>query len=167
MSPLTADYYGDDALNNLGFGFTDLDNDGDWELVIGSIKDAETNPLVFEIWSLVDGKPVMVAQSDSENQYFLQYSADENAWFVACETQKSDKQHSVHYLVLSEDTFDVMQAIVYDEVFSPDAPWFMAYDQDMDASNDEAISAEDADAVMSAQRRLYMAVDYFPYSLYH
>ena len=80
LSELPADYYEGNPLDNVGFGFVDLDNDGSWELIIGAIRDAETNPVVFEIWTLVDGKPVMLAQSSERNRYFLEYVEEDNAW---------------------------------------------------------------------------------------
>ena len=73
MSEVVAAYYEGNPLENIGFGFVDLDNDGHWELVIGAILDAEEYPSVFEIWTLVDEKTVMLAQAHARTQYDLQY----------------------------------------------------------------------------------------------
>ena len=79
MSALPYYYYEGEPLDNVGFGYQDLDNDGSAELIIGAIANAELDPVVFEIWTLVEGEPVMLAQSGSRNRYFLQFSEEDNA----------------------------------------------------------------------------------------
>ena len=58
LSNQLIDYYEGNPLNNVGFGFEDLNGDGHWELIIGAISGAEENPAVFEIWTLVDDNPI-------------------------------------------------------------------------------------------------------------
>ena len=166
MCALSTQYYEGNPLNHIGFAFVDLNNDGYWELIFGAIRDAATDPLVFEIWTLVDGKPVMVAQSDAQNRYYLQYSLEDNAWYVAQEITKSADQYGKHYLMLQEGKFEVVQAIIYDAAANPAEPWFMAYDTDMDTSNDMSVSEKTAKSIVDSNRKLYMAADYFPYILY-
>lgn len=166
MSPLIASYYEGNGLDNLGFGFVDLDNDGYWELILGAIENCEADPAVFEIWTLVDGEPVMVAQGGSRNRYYLTYAEEDNAWYVANEAENGAANSAIHYLMLFEGKFDVVQAVVFDALANPDSPWFMAYDCDWDTSNDEAIDEELAMSIMNAYRNTYTAIEYFPYSLY-
>ena len=68
MSELPYYYYEGEPLDNVGFGYQDLNNDGSMELIIGAILNAEQDPAVFEIWTLVDGEPVMLAQGGSRNR---------------------------------------------------------------------------------------------------
>ena len=166
LSGLPAYYYEADPLENVGFGYTDLDNDGSEELVIGAIFNAELDPVVFEIWTLVDSEPVMLAQSGSRNRYFLQFSEEDNAWYVAYEGANSAANHGTYYLMLLEGKMEVMQGIVFDAMADEANPWFMAYDLDWDASNDEPIDEEMANAILDNNRGLYTALEYFPYSLY-
>ncbi len=166
MSEVLAAYYEGNPLDNVGFGFVDLDNDGRWELVIGAIQDAETAPAVFEIWTLVDDEPVMVAQAGARCQYALQYVEEDNAWYVANEEVESVSCHGTYYLMLSEGMLEVTQGIMYDAEADEKNPWFMTYDMDWDVSNDEPIDEEMAYAIMDSHSRHYIALEYFPYIFY-
>lgn len=166
MCEVLAAYYDGNPRNNVGFGFVDLDNDGSWELVIGAIQDAETEPAVFEIWTLVDDVPVMVAQAGAMRQYALQYAEEDNAWYVAKEEVDSVFSHGTYFLMLNEGKFEVIQGIVFDATADKENPWFMTYDQDRNTSNDEPIDEETANAILESNRVFYTAIEYFPYILY-
>ena len=166
MSALPTYYYEGNPLNNVGFGFVDLDNDGRWELVIGAIENAETDPAVFEIWTMVDDKPVMVAQGSDRNRYVLQFAEEDNAWYVANEGSNSANNNATYYLMLIDGKLEVMQGILYDAEADPENPWFMTYDMDWDVSNDEPIDEDMATAILETNRSHYTALEYFPYILY-
>ena len=166
MSEVLAAYYEGNPLENVGFGFVDLDNDGHWELVIGAILDAEEYPSVFEIWTLADGKPVMLAQAHARTQYDLQYVEEDNMWYVATECTNSISCHGTYYLMLSEGKFEVIQGIIYNSEADAQNPWFMTYDLDWDASNDEPIDEDMAYAILESNRIHYKALEYFPYIFY-
>ena len=167
MSVLAAHYYDEKSLDNIGFTFMDLDGDGIWELIIGAIKNAERNPLIFEIWALKNDEPVMLAQSGSNNRYYLQYSQEDDLWSVAYEAENGAANRAVYYLQLQDGEFQVTQGIIFDMRANENAPWFMTYDLDWDVSNDTTIDEETADSVMKAGRDIYAAQEYFPYSLYN
>ena len=166
MSEVLAAYYEGNPLDNVGFGFVDLDNDGSWELVIGAILDAEEYPAVFEIWTLVDGKPVMLAQAHARTQYDLQYVEEDNMWYVATECSYSIYNHGTYYLMLNEGEFEVIQGIIYNAEADAQNPWFMTYDMDWDASNDDPIDEDMAYAILESNRNHYTALEYFPYTFY-
>ena len=160
-------YYQDgNPLENVGFGFVDLDNDGRWELIIGAILNAETDPAVFEIWTLVDGEPVMLAQGSPRNRYVLQNVEEDRMWYVVNEGSNSAFNHATYYLMLKEGKFEVVQGIVFDASADEENPWFMTYDLDWDTSNDEPIDEVTADAILESNRKLYTALELFPYIFY-
>ena len=166
MSALPYYYYEGNPLENVGFGFVDLDNDGSWELVIGAILNADVDPAVFEIWTLVDGEPVMLAQGGTRNRYVLQYVEEDGVWYVVNEGSSSAFCHATYYLMLNEGKFEVMQGIVFDASADEQNPWFMAYDLDWDVSNDESIDEETANAILDMNRNYYTALEYIPYIYY-
>lgn len=166
MCGMAAAFYEGSPLDNVGFGFADLDNDGYWELIIGGILNSETDPTVFEIWTLTEEGPVMLAQSGYRNRYCLVYDQENNAWFVANEGSNSAANSASYYLALQDGSFKVVQGIVFDAIADEKAPWFMAYDLDWDTTNDTPIDEETALAIMDAYRADYTVVEYFPYSLY-
>ena len=166
MSTLAAHYYDGSPLDNVGFTFMDLDADGTWELIISAILNAEKDPLVFEIWTLKNDKPVMVAQSGSRNRYYLQYAEEDDLWSVAYEAENGAANHGTYNLQLVNGEFKVVQGVVFDAMANEDAPWFMTYDLDWDVSNDTPIDEQTATSVMKANRNTYRNVECFPYSLY-
>lgn len=165
MSEVPAAYYEGTPLSNVGFGFEDLDYDGQWELIIGAIQNAEEAPAVFEIWTLVDDKPVMLAQSSTTNQYALQYVEEDNMWYVANECTNSTLNSGCYYLMLIDGKLEIMQGILYDSEADAENPWFMTYDMDWDTSNDDPIDEEMANAILENNRSHYTAIEYFPYIL--
>ena len=164
MSALPYYYYEGDPLENVGFGYVDLDNDGSWELVIGAILNAEQDPAVFEVWTLVDGKPVMLAQGGTRNRYVLQYVAEDGMWYIANEASNSAYSFATYYLMLNEGEIEVVQGVLFDALANEQNPWFMTFDLDWDASNDDSIDEETANAILESNRKFYTALEYIPYS---
>ena len=166
MSALAAYYYEGNPLDNVGFAFMDLDGDNVRELLIGAIKNAERDPLVFEIWTLKNGEPVMLAQSGSHNRYYMQYAQKDGRWSVAYAAENGAANHAFYHLQLAEGEFKVTQGVIFDAIANENNPWFMAYDLDWNTSNDMPIDEETAMAVIEAERNVYTAIAYLPYSLY-
>lgn len=166
MSSMVVHYYDETPLDNVGFTLMDLDGDSIPELIIGAILGSDRDPLVFEIWTVHNGDPVMLAQSGSHNRYYLQYSEEENLWSVAYEAENGAANHAVYYLQLVEGEFRVIQGIVFDASANENNPWFMAYDLDWDVSNDIPVDEETATSIMQAGRNIYSALEYLSYSLY-
>ena len=166
MSPMAIYYYDDNALDNVGYTLMDLNGDNTQELVIGAILNADRDPLVFEIWTLNNGEPVMLAQSGSRNRYYLQYAEDDQQWTIAYEAENGAANHAVYYLHLSDGNFEVIQGVIFDAFANENEPWFMAYDLDWDVSNDTPIDEETANAVMEVGRNIYTNAQYRPYSQY-
>ena len=166
MSALPYHYYEGNPLENVGFGYVDLDNDGQMELIIGAILNAELDPSVFEIWTLVNGEPVMLAQGGSRNRYVLQYVEEDRMWYVVNEGSNGAANSATYYLMLSEGKFEVVQGIILDALADEENPWFMAYDLDWDTSNDEPIDEATANAILESNRKHYTALEYFPYIFY-
>lgn len=166
MSALPYYYYEGNPLENVGFGYVDLDNDGQNELVIGAIMNAEKDPAVFEIWTLVNGEPVMLVQGGSRNRYVLEYVEEDDMWYVVNEASNSAFNHATYYLMLSEGKLEVVQGIAFDASADEQNPWFMTYDMDWDVSNDEPVDETTANAILESNRNHYTALEYFPYSFY-
>ena len=164
MSAMVAWYYEGNALENVGYAFKDMDGDGNNELFIGAIANAQNDPLVFEIWTVVDGKPVMLAQSGSHNRYYTQYEAEVYNWSIAYEGENGAANWSVLYLQILDHELKVTQGIVFDAVADEANPWFLTYDMDWDVTNDEPTDEDMANAIIENGNKIYTALEYTPYS---
>ena len=167
MSPMPIHYYDGNELSNIGFAMTDLDGDGNQELLIGAIKDHQTEPVVFEIWTLMNNQPVMLAQSGYRTRYYLQFAEDDSIWNLAYEADNGATNYGVYYLQITGSTLEVIQGVIYDANANANAPWFMAYDLDWDVTNDMDIDEDTAKAVVDAGRRTYTTVEYTPFSQFN
>lgn len=70
-SPLAAAFAQGDPLENVGFFLEDLDRDGIRELLIGAIRNAQEEPLIFELWTLRRDEPELVLRAEEGERYFL------------------------------------------------------------------------------------------------
>lgn len=166
MSELPSYYYKGNPLENVGFGFVDLDNDGSLELVIGAIMNADKDPAVFEIWTLVDGEPVMLAQGGARNRYVLQYVAEDEMWYIVNEASNGAANGATYYLMLNEGKLKVVQGIIYDAYANERNPWFLTYELNWKVSGNKSIDEGTANAILEINRNYYVALDYIPYSAF-
>lgn len=166
LSLLPSYYCTGNPLDNVGYGLVDLDGDGSLELVIGAILNADKDPAVFEIWTLVNGEPVMLAQSGSDSRYMLQHVEEEGKWYVVNEVSVNIASHATYYLKLEAGELKLQQGVVFDAFVSEENPWFLTKDLDWDVSNDTPIDEETANAILDSNRALYTAPDYYSYTSY-
>ena len=166
LSLLPSYYCTGNPLDNVGYGLVDLDGDGSLELVIGAILNADKDPSVFEIWTLVNGEPVMLVQSGSDNRHMLQHVEEEGKWYVVNEVSINIASHATYYLKLEAGELKLQQGVVFDAFVSEENPWFLTKDLDWDVSNDTPIDEETANAILDSNRALYTAPDYFTYTSY-
>ena len=164
MSPLAAYYYDGNPLDNIGFTFIDIDGDGNKELFIGAIDNAENDPLVLEIWTIIDDQPVMLGQSGTHNRYYLQYEAEVYNWSIAYEAENGAANWLTCYLQILDHELTVTQGIVFDAIADEANPWFLTYDLDWDTTNDEPTDEDMANAILTNGRNIYAAAEYIPYS---
>ena len=70
-SPWGAAFASGDPLENVGFLLEDLDGDGSRELVIGAIRGAQEEPLIFELWTAPGEEPELLLCAGEGERYFL------------------------------------------------------------------------------------------------
>ena len=164
MSELASYYYEGDSRANAGVFFPDLDGDGAPEMVIGAILGADSDPAVFEIWTVKDGAPVMVAQSHARDRYYVEYCAEDGVWFIANEGSNGAANSVWFYYVLQNGELVLTQGVTYDAAANESAPWYLTYDEDYDVSNDTPSDETAARAIIDAHTARYTALDYTPYT---
>lgn len=164
MSHLAAYYYEGEPLDNAGYLFVDMNGDGIQELIIGAIRNAVQDPAVFEIWTLAEGVPVMLAQSASRNRYFVEYTSEDDLWLIAHSASNGATNSADHFYRLAEGRLEVVQAVVFDAQADEENPWFLAYDNDWDTTNDTPTDEATALAILESHRSAYAVLSYIPFS---
>lgn len=159
-------YYEGSPLENAGYAFPDLDRDGSPELVIGAIYNADLDPAVFEIWTLVDGQPTMLLQGASRNHMVLQYVQEDDMWYVVTHASNSAANSATLCMMLEAGQLQVVQGITVDGYADPENPWFLTYDMDWDVSNDVPIDEATAMAILDSIRAHDTALEYIPFRNY-
>ena len=150
------DYYATlskEELANVGFGYGDLDQDGQKELIIGSAEELS----VQEIWTIVNGAPKLLAKSDAENRHGLQYVEEDMCWYVVREVGGN----ATYFFMLSDGELSVTQGVI-----QADTGWYMTYDLDGDVSNDDPTDEDTATAILEMNRKYYILVEYESYAAY-
>ena len=158
MCGLAAYYYEGDALKNVGYALMDLDMDGSDELVIGA-KD-ELDPVIFELWTMDEnGEAVKLLTSHERNRYYLEWH-EEGVYMLENQGSNGAANSAHHYYTLADGMLQVQQAIVFDALADEENPWFMAYDEDWDTSNDSAIDEETALDIIAAYSEKTIVPEY-------
>ena len=157
LSTIAADYY-----DSIGFSFVDLDGDGNYELIIGG--GTTEDPVVFEVWTVADGEPRLLALSGARDRYYIEYNNDDNMYILANESSSGATSSMDTYYMLTDGELSVLQSLVYDAGAGPDSPWFMASDDDGDVSNDSPIEETLYNDIIKAARDAYILPEYISYA---
>ena len=87
-------------------------------------------------------------------------------WYVVNEVANGAANSATYYLMLHEGKYEVVQGILFDALADEENPWFLTYDLDWDTSNDAPIDEATANAILESNRKLYTALELFPYIFY-
>lgn len=156
-SPMGA-YCAGDALQESGYTLLDLDGDGVEELLLGLANCAERSPLLYEVWTLEAGEPVLLAASRPRERYYL--SQVDGDYFLTREGGAGNARSAWYMFRLEQGALELEQGLVYDGVLRPQNPWHETWDLDFDVSNDLPISAEAAENRLRQARDSYICPDY-------
>lgn len=166
MSALAASFYEGNPLENVGFALMDLGNDGYYELLIGAINGADQDPVLFEVWTVEDGKPVKLCTSGSRNRYYLCYMEEDDLYLIANEGANGAANSADHYYRMDGTKMAVVQGVVFDAEADEEHPWFLSGDDDWDISNDTPVDEKMAQDIIDSYRNSYIIPEYIPYSSY-
>lgn len=164
MSPLAVYYYDNNGLENVGYTMLDLNNDGGQELLIGAISSADADPVLFELWTLdANQEPVKLLTSYERNRYYLQQH-EEGVYMLENQGSNGAANFAHHYYTVENGALKVQQAIIFDAIADEENPWFMAYDDDWDTSNDTPIDEETAMGIIEANANMTIVPPFIPFS---
>lgn len=160
LSSMVSDFVQMGYENQVGYVLYDLDLDGQPELLIGEMDtELPVNRIVFDAYTEKNGKAVQLFESESRNRYYV-VEDETGAIMIANEGSNGAASSGWIYYIYTEGELKVMQAVMYDAAADEANPWFMAYDDDWDASNDESITEDDAQAIIDSYTNTYAKLDW-------
>ncbi len=160
LSSMVSDFVQMGYENQIGYVLYDLDLDGQPELLIGEMDtELPANRIVFDAYTEKDGKAVQLFESESRNRYYV-VEDEAGAVMIANEGSNGAASSGWIYYIYTDGELKVMQAVMYDAAADEANPWFMAYDDDWDSSNDEPISESDAQAIIDSYTNTYAKLDW-------
>lgn len=166
MSVLISYCYEENPLENVGYAYVDVNNDGSWELLIGAIAGDEfVDKVIFDLYALEDDVPVQVFCSQERDRYYL--CEEETGGYEIANAGSSGAALSAwHYYILNGQEMQVVQAIIYDGMTDPENPWYMAYDEDWDTTNDTHVDEKMAEDIIESYENQYTQPDYMSFAYY-
>lgn len=165
LSSLFTYCYKGNPLENIEYSFQDVNNDGYRELFLQTGSgDKFVKGMVFEMYTMKDGKPVQVFCGDERNRYYLS-DTEEGAYFICNYSSSGATQSMWNYYTLNGDELNLQQGIIYDEESDEKNPWSMTYSEDESGNNtvDEKMAL---DIIKSYEKRQLLP-DPFQFSLYN
>lgn len=117
-----------DPLEDYGYAFLDVDGDGSYELLFGTVEETEDyQKAIFEMYTLKNEKPVQVFCSEERDRYFIGKDGEGGYIITNCGASSSS-EIEWEYSVLKEGTLSTFLKIMYSEETNKDNPWFMEED---------------------------------------
>ena len=117
----------EDVLNNFGYKYFDINDDGIDELFIGEIVKGSNNNPVYDIYTMVNRKPTHVISANLNENYF---ACDKS--FVCKEYFMRGGESGKIVYFLPANTIELSPQVGFkiSELDNPKKPWFVSYDSE-------------------------------------
>ena len=112
--------------------------------------------MVYEIYTVLDGKLVCILSSGEQDRYYL---CEDNV--IANEGSSSVSCSSWSYYDMEEDHLQLREAIFTDGEYDRNDPWFYTTEQPY-VDYSKPVSEEEARSIISSYE--YMAISFIPLS---
>ena len=150
-------YADGDKLAAIGFAYQDINCDGVDELFVGEFGDDDWKGIIYDVYTIVDGKPAHVISGTARDRYFNY----DNNFLVNEWSSGADSSGIDVYALMSNDTELVYQfGYKYDGYEDEKNPWFSTYD----AKEYEKIDEDTYNSSTSRITDAYVRFDYTPLS---
>lgn len=113
------------VLNKTGYIYDDINGDGIEELLIGEIATGDWKGVIYDIYTMVDRKPVHVISGGARNRYFICDDA-----FICNEYSSGANESGWLVYILVENSTELFPQVgfKYDGYKNSKNPWFISYD---------------------------------------
>lgn len=148
------------VLDKIGFAYYDVNADGIEELLIGEIADGEWKGVIYDIYTMVDRKPMHVLSGGARNRFYVC-----DGTFLCNEYSSGAYESGVSVYSLVENSTEIFPQVAfkYDGYKNKNRPWFLSYGSFV---NDD--EWENVDEIKYNERKKvfdgYIRFDYTPLS---
>ena len=120
------------VLDKVGYAYYDTNVDGIDELLIGEIADGSWKGVIYDMYTMVDRRPVHVVSGGSRNRYFVCDTA-----FICNEYSGGANESGVTVYNLVENSTELFPQVYfkYDGYQNTKSPWFLKYGSDNNWEN--------------------------------
>ncbi len=156
------------GLANVGYAIQDVTGEGVEELIIGSLS-PNTDKVIFDLYTVIDGQIVHLCSSTERNRYYLSLLEDTGTACSLINRGSSGAGNSewASFMigVVNPGELTVDQAIKYDVEADAENPWFIGY---WDGEQVVYSPAEEqmARAIMDAAESHYYLPELTPFEKY-
>ena len=114
----------ENILDKIGYIYYDVNSDGIEELFIGEIAQGDWKGVIYDIYTMVNRKPVHVVSGGERDRYYV---CDEV--FLCNEYSSGAQESGVSVYSLEENSTVLFPQVKfkYDAYENPDKPWFISY----------------------------------------
>ena len=145
--------------DKVGYIYYDTNGDGIDELLIGEIAQGNWKGVVYDLYTMVDRKPVHVINGGSRDRYYVCDNV-----FICNEFSGGADLSGVHVTILVENSTELFPQVYfkYDGYENSKNPWFLKYGSDDDWKNVSQKVYDDRIKVFEKYERF----DYIPFSTF-
>lgn len=145
-----------EPFNLLGYTSHDINGDGIPEFILGDMNTPNT---VYEIAAYINGQYVSIFSGWSRNLAFICTDG-------TVVNRGSGGAAITYYTYYKFDgsALNVFGSVIHEGNASPNAPWFVSYDDDKDIMNDSPASEEQAMGLIKMYESQYISFDLTPLS---
>ena len=150
------------SYDTISYAFVDLDKDGTCELIIGA--NDKDNPVAYEIWTVKDDKPVMLAQSAERDRYFILHNEDDDTYTIASSKSNSAFNSMFATYKLEKGELKALTVALYDSSADEANPWFSATTDDWDTTTATKIDEAAFKDLTAEEGNYYLIETYTAYT---
>ena len=125
--------------DKIGYVYYDVNADGIDELLIGEIADGNWKGVIYDIYTMVNRKPMHVVSGGSRDRYYV---CDDS--FICNEYSSGAAESGVSVYNLVENSTELFPQVSfkYDGYENPQKPWFIGYSNEKWENVDETVFNE-------------------------
>lgn len=118
-------YFSEDGLKDVGYALIDLNDDGQQELIISRVEDAQVGT-IYDLFTLKDGKVVQVFSAGERDRYNL---AVDNTILNDGSSSAATSLRSNDRLDAATGSLKTICCVLYDGYLDEENPYFLATDE--------------------------------------